>query len=65
LSFLQDKKRKVLATEVRDRRDKWLAALLEEVKENIASGKVTSCVASGLLMDTEEKLTKRMLARFH
>ncbi|OKL55956.1 hypothetical protein UA08_08651 [Talaromyces atroroseus] len=58
LSVLQDKKRKALATEVRDRRDKWLAALLEEVKGNIASGKVTNCVASGLLMDSEENLTK-------
>lgn len=64
LTFLQDKKRMELATEVRTRRDKWLATLLEEVKENIATGKVTNCVASGLLMDTEENLTKRMWLNF-
>jgi phenylacetate 2-hydroxylase len=47
------------AKEVRARRDKWLAALLQEARDNIAAGKATNCVAAGLLTDTEEKLTKQ------
>lgn len=57
--FLQDKNRAAMATEVRCRRDKWLTALLQEVKESIAAEKVKSCVASGLLTDTQENLTRR------
>ncbi|KUI72000.1 Phenylacetate 2-hydroxylase [Cytospora mali] len=56
--FFQDENRAALATEVRSRRDQWLAALLEEVKESIAAEKAKSCVASGLLTDEQEKLTK-------
>ncbi|ROV93505.1 hypothetical protein VSDG_06805 [Cytospora chrysosperma] len=56
--FLQDKNRAAAAKEVRGRRDMWLAALLEEVKESIAAEKAKSCVASGLLTDTHENLTR-------
>ncbi|KAH8886268.1 amino acid permease [Thozetella sp. PMI_491] len=58
LGFLKGKQRMKLAAEVRARRDKWLAALFDEVKESINSGKITNCVAAGLLIDAEEKLTK-------
>ncbi|KAJ9150922.1 Amino acid permease [Pleurostoma richardsiae] len=57
-SLLQDKKRMQVAAEVRARRDKWLEVLLEEVKDNIASGTAANCVAAGLLTDKDEKLTK-------
>lgn len=54
-----------MAGEVRGRRDKWLAALLEEVKESIAAEKVKHCVASGLLTDKSENLSRRELLTFH
>lgn len=59
LGIFQDRKRASMAGEVRSRRDKWLAALLEEVKESIAAEKVKHCVASGLLTDTSENLSRR------
>lgn len=58
--LFRDKDRSTIANQVRGRRDKWLATLLEEVKENIAADNVRSCVASGLLTDTQEGLTKSM-----
>lgn len=56
--LFRDETRSTIANQVRDRRDKWLATLLEEVKENIAADDSRSCVASGLLTDTQEGLTK-------
>ncbi|KAK4544295.1 hypothetical protein LTR36_004505 [Oleoguttula mirabilis] len=56
-SFLKDKKRMAMATEVRTRRDKWLASLLQEVEDNIAVGQATNCVAAGLLTDTDGGIT--------
>lgn len=56
--FFRDETRSSVANEVRGRRDKWLATLLEEVKENIAAEGNKKCVASGLLTDTQENLTK-------
>ena len=56
--FFRDGARSTMANQVRGRRDKWLAKLLEEVKENIATEDRRNCVASGLLTDTQESLTK-------
>lgn len=61
MGIFKDKKRAAMAGEVRGRRDKWLATLLEEVKESIAAEKVKHCVASGLLTDTQENLSKRKI----
>lgn len=56
LTFLT-KARSRVAAEVRSRRDKWLAALLGEVKSKFDNGESQSCVAARLLSDTEEQLT--------
>lgn len=63
LAIFKDKKRTSTAGEVRGRRDKWLASLLEEVKESVAAEKVKHCVASGLLTDKQENLTKRRISQ--
>lgn len=59
LRYFNDGKRTAIATEVRARRDKWLATLLDEARENVKLGSGKPCVAQGLLTDNEEKLTKR------
>lgn len=56
--FFRDEARSSVANQVRGRRDEWLATLLEEVKESIAAEGNKNCVASGLLTDTQENLTK-------
>ncbi|KAF7195244.1 Phenylacetate 2-hydroxylase [Pseudocercospora fuligena] len=56
-SFLKDRKRMALANEVRARRDKWLADLLQEVKDQSAAGKSSDCVAAWLLTDDAGRLT--------
>jgi phenylacetate 2-hydroxylase len=57
-SLFRDASRSDAANQVRGRRDKWLAALLQEVKESIVAEGSRTCVASGLLADTQESLTK-------
>ncbi|KUJ16402.1 cytochrome P450 [Mollisia scopiformis] len=52
-------KRTVEATEVRGRRDRWLAGLLEKARDSVRLGKAKKCVAQGLLVDKEEGLTKQ------
>ncbi|KXT18666.1 hypothetical protein AC579_2666 [Pseudocercospora musae] len=56
-NFLKDRKRMALANEVRARRDKWLADLLQEVKERSAAGKSSDCVAAWLLTEDAGRLT--------
>lgn len=56
--LFRDETRSSMVNQVRARRDKWLATLLEEVKESIATGGNKTCVASGLLTDTQENLTQ-------
>lgn len=56
--FFRDESRSAMANQVRGHRDKWLATLLEEVKESIGAEGSRSCVASGLLTDAEESLTR-------
>lgn len=57
-SFFRDERRSTIANQVRGRRDKWLATLLEEARENITAEGSKNCIASGLLRDTQENLTK-------
>ncbi|KAL1873952.1 hypothetical protein Daus18300_003825 [Diaporthe australafricana] len=56
--FFRDEQRATIANQVRGRRDKWLGALLEEAKESINKEGSKSCVASGLLTDKQENLTR-------
>lgn len=56
--LFRDESRSSIANQVRGRRDEWLATLLKEVKESIAAEGNKNCVASGLLTDTQENLTK-------
>lgn len=56
--FLKDQTRMKVATEVRTRRDKWLANLLQEVRDKSAAGEKANCVAAGLIEDTDSKLTQ-------
>ncbi|RDW82622.1 cytochrome P450-9 [Coleophoma cylindrospora] len=59
LRWFNDGKRTAMATEVRSRRDKWLAQLLETADDSVKDGSGKPCVAQGLLVDSEdEKLTK-------
>lgn len=60
--FFRDETRSTIANQVRGRRDKWLATLLEETKESIATEGRKNCVATGLLTDTQESLTKGKLS---
>jgi phenylacetate 2-hydroxylase len=55
-SIFKDRKRLALATEVRARRDQWLADLLQEVKDKVTAGKAPKCVAAGLLTETQGRL---------
>lgn len=59
LRYFGGGKRTAEATEVRGRRDRWLAELLEKARESVELGKAKECVAQGLLSDKEEALTKQ------
>lgn len=50
--------RSSIASQVRGRRDVWLATLLEEVRESITAEGSKNCVAAGLLTEKQENLTK-------
>lgn len=49
LRFFGNSGRTDTAIEVRNRRDKWLAKMLETVKSKLDLGQAEKCVAQGLL----------------
>ena len=51
--------RNAIAKAVRARRDKWLASLLRTVRDQLQLNEAKDCVAKGLLVNDEEKLTRR------
>lgn len=60
LRYTGDKKRTVTALDVRARRDKWLAAMLDKVRDNVhLRTESKKSVAELLLTDSQEGLTKR------
>ncbi|TID25936.1 Phenylacetate 2-hydroxylase [Venturia nashicola] len=59
LRIFKNQERMSVATEVRSRRDAWLAKLLQKVEEEIREGNVSNCMAANLLTNTEDKLSKQ------
>jgi phenylacetate 2-hydroxylase len=66
LRYLPGSGRTATALEVRERRDKWLAAMLDKVRDTLTlrTGP-KKCVAEMLLTDKQEGLTKRMCCKCH
>lgn len=48
-----------IATAVRSRRDQWLTALLEKVRHAMSADKSKRCVASTLLANGEDEISRR------
>lgn len=60
LRYIGKKERTAVALAVRERRDRWLAAMLDKVRDSLPMRTGTKkCVAEMLLTDKDEGLTKR------
>lgn len=58
LRYFKNRDRTQLATVVRSRRDTWLAALLQRVRDSASVGKAKKCVAESLLANDNEAMDK-------
>lgn len=66
LRYWKKRERTATAVEVRKRRDKWLAAMLDGVRESLRQRiGDKKCVAKLLLTDNQEGLTKRKCFPFN
>ncbi|ANB15321.1 hypothetical protein AWJ20_2948 [Sugiyamaella lignohabitans] len=57
LRYLPNNEKNRRSKELRERRDKYLAHLLDKVKENIKAGTDKPCIAAAILKDDESKLS--------
>jgi len=57
LRYLPNNRKNMRSKELRDRRDKYLNALLDQVREMIRKGTDKPCISAAILKDEETKLT--------
>lgn len=65
MRYFPDNEKNKRGVELRERRDKYLAYLLDQVKAMIETGTDKACIASAIINGDNEKLTDGMKSISH